>query len=444
MKNFTIKSALLALLLLPMCKIVQAQQNTTVLQPDSVYYQRIYYEGNDFETYNYKGAFSYNEDGTLSQILNSCDQPDYWGNRYWNFVYDNLNNLVEYEFSSYLPGGASRKFDMIFDGDKIIGKQEWQFFIKRFEWVLVKEWKAFFDDNGRIVGDSTFQSNGSSSPMYLASNTTYVYNDNEIVITNYGYQTLRSTITLDANGKTQSVKTELGTDGSFVNNDYTEYHYVNDFLESTETSHWDGDWIPYSKDIFSRNSEGAVIMAEHKLWNGAGYGNYKKTTYNLNDEGYPLSIQFQDYIYSSDTWIDGASYVEEHNNYILMQNEIADLVFTQKHLQFIDMAIRNGNPFYGRIDFTYTETANPHYDIAETEDMPVTVHPNPTNGIVTVTGENLSEIEVVNILGQTVLKKDCSDDITVDLSNQPAGVYLLRITDKNGDGCTRKVIKKQM
>ena len=83
-------------------------------------------------------------------------------------------------------------------------------------------------------------------------------------------------------------------------------------------------------------------------------------------------------------------------------------------------------------------------NINETKDLSVTVHPNPTNGIVTVTGENLSEIEVVNILGQTVLKKDCSDDIIIDLSNQPAGIYLLRITDKNGDGCTRKVIKKQM
>lgn len=81
-------------------------------------------------------------------------------------------------------------------------------------------------------------------------------------------------------------------------------------------------------------------------------------------------------------------------------------------------------------------------DIEENEDMLVALHPNPTNSLVTVTGEDLSTIEVVNIMGQTVLKSDCSNDnLTIDLSGQPAGVYFFNIVDRKSNRCTKKVVK---
>ena len=83
------------------------------------------------------------------------------------------------------------------------------------------------------------------------------------------------------------------------------------------------------------------------------------------------------------------------------------------------------------------------YNVEENDETRLTLHPNPTNSIVNIVGENISTIEVINIIGQTILKSDFnSETITVDLSGQPAGIYFFTIIDKKGNKCTRKVIKE--
>ena len=71
-----------------------------------------------------------------------------------------------------------------------------------------------------------------------------------------------------------------------------------------------------------------------------------------------------------------------------------------------------------------------------------TVLPNPNNGVFTVVGENLRQIEVLDVLGQRIATLQAnSDRTTIDLSGQPAGVYLINVTDHNGRQCVKKVVK---
>ena len=73
----------------------------------------------------------------------------------------------------------------------------------------------------------------------------------------------------------------------------------------------------------------------------------------------------------------------------------------------------------------------------------VDLHPNPTNGIVTVTGENLRQAVVVNMLGQQVLiLQDKGNELNIDITSQPQGIYFVNVTDKHGRKCTRKILKK--
>ncbi|MBO7529521.1 MAG: T9SS type A sorting domain-containing protein [Bacteroidales bacterium] len=83
------------------------------------------------------------------------------------------------------------------------------------------------------------------------------------------------------------------------------------------------------------------------------------------------------------------------------------------------------------------------YDIiANHNSLSTTIHPNPTNGLVTITGENIKEIEVINILGQPVLKTPCSgESVTIELAGQPAGVYFISLTDKKGKKYSERIIK---
>ena len=71
------------------------------------------------------------------------------------------------------------------------------------------------------------------------------------------------------------------------------------------------------------------------------------------------------------------------------------------------------------------------------------VHPNPTNSMVTVTGENLRQAEVFNMLGQQVLGvQGKGNELHIDMTALPAGVYFFTVTDEEGRKCVRKVMKE--
>ena len=72
-----------------------------------------------------------------------------------------------------------------------------------------------------------------------------------------------------------------------------------------------------------------------------------------------------------------------------------------------------------------------------------TVHPNPTTGMVSITGENLRKAEVTNMLGQHVATASGQGgQLTADISRLPAGVYFVSVTDESGKKCVRKVVKE--
>lgn len=84
-----------------------------------------------------------------------------------------------------------------------------------------------------------------------------------------------------------------------------------------------------------------------------------------------------------------------------------------------------------------------HHVVVENDDETFTVHPNPNNGFFTVMGENLKQIEVFDVLGQRITSLTAnSDQMIIDLSGQPAGVYLVNIIDQEGKQIVKKVVKQ--
>lgn len=77
------------------------------------------------------------------------------------------------------------------------------------------------------------------------------------------------------------------------------------------------------------------------------------------------------------------------------------------------------------------------------EESMLTVYPNPARTTITITGENLRQIGVSNMLGQLVAIHQAEGSETIiDISTLPAGIYFLDIINEEGKRCVRKLMKE--
>ena len=90
----------------------------------------------------------------------------------------------------------------------------------------------------------------------------------------------------------------------------------------------------------------------------------------------------------------------------------------------------------GQTDFTWDVSEN-------AASLPTYIHPNPSDGLVTIMGNNLESAEVFNALGQRVATvKGQGEQLTVNLEGLPASIYFVNVTDTEGRRCVKKVVKQ--
>ncbi len=96
-------------------------------------------------------------------------------------------------------------------------------------------------------------------------------------------------------------------------------------------------------------------------------------------------------------------------------------------------------------DTTYTASFTPLSAIEEESVSGISIFPNPTSNMLYITSsETISEIEILNVMGQVVMQMDANGNNAIcnvsDLSN---GIYFIRIYgNENRNIYTRKLIKK--
>ena len=71
--------------------------------------------------------------------------------------------------------------------------------------------------------------------------------------------------------------------------------------------------------------------------------------------------------------------------------------------------------------------------VNDNDAMSVQVYPNPTKDVLNVNCEGLRKVEVINAFGQVVTVKEANgDNIRIDLGDNAAGAYMVRIFTENG------------
>ena len=72
----------------------------------------------------------------------------------------------------------------------------------------------------------------------------------------------------------------------------------------------------------------------------------------------------------------------------------------------------------------------------------VSIYPNPTSGIAWLTGQ-YARVELLTPTGQIVFRRRTASDLTlIDLSDQPAGLYIIRATGPDGTTHYGRIIKR--
>lgn len=89
-------------------------------------------------------------------------------------------------------------------------------------------------------------------------------------------------------------------------------------------------------------------------------------------------------------------------------------------------------------ELAFSNRVSPHLGIEETSGYLCYVYPNPTDGIITVSGLQSGAYRITNIVGQTVLTGSIDDDNQrIDVSALPKGMYFITVGDT-----TRKFVVK--
>lgn len=77
--------------------------------------------------------------------------------------------------------------------------------------------------------------------------------------------------------------------------------------------------------------------------------------------------------------------------------------------------------------------------IDDVNGIAISIYPNPTSGMLTVEGEGIRQVELIDINGRIMLQRANASNI--DISNMESGVYMLRVTTDAGVR-TEKIVKK--
>ena len=90
---------------------------------------------------------------------------------------------------------------------------------------------------------------------------------------------------------------------------------------------------------------------------------------------------------------------------------------------------------------TFTDGAALGLNDITKNDASISLYPNPVKDALNITTDkNVQKVEVVDILGKTVLSSK-ADSKNINVSSLNAGVYLIVITSENGVS-TKKFIKE--
>jgi Secretion system C-terminal sorting domain/Photosynthesis system II assembly factor YCF48 len=70
--------------------------------------------------------------------------------------------------------------------------------------------------------------------------------------------------------------------------------------------------------------------------------------------------------------------------------------------------------------------------------------PNPTSGLVTISGKNIANVIITDVLGKQVAASNYAsvENASIDMTSYNAGIYMVKVTNTDGNASTIKVVRQ--
>lgn len=435
------KNIILILAILMSLSFSSKAQVTQTLQPVSavIYFDSI---GNSQPNYHYGGVYqfrcTYDADGLLTLLNVESASEHWWYYRRHQYDYDTNHNLIRDKTSAagydYPPGAQFLKVNSYLN-NLISGSAnyDYDYHVGPPFWFMRDSSSYHYDDFGKLQEIDRY-----NRDTIHSTTIRYQYTkENEIIITTEKL--------IQGSWETVSRTTQSYTDNNHLFSNLVESCENNEFFKQTLVTYsynedgkplyvlhqnWNGNaWVnEKSQDYIYDNSKN---LSAHviKEWKNSEFINARRTVYELNEDGYPIVVVFE-------KW-NGYSWIED-----AWQSDL--FIYSENHLKRQNEHLCSSH--IRRVEIHYAATPMPNYDVEEHPTKGAaftTLYPNPTMGLVTITGQNLRFAKVINAIGQCVATANCEGKtIQIDIANLPTGVYFVNIIDNNGQKCVRKVVKE--
>jgi len=243
-----------------------------------------------------------------------------------------------------------------------------------------------------------------------------------------------SPLNVSINAIPGSTATPTGPNSLCKNNNNTNY-YVSPTNYATS---YNWTLSPSSAGVISGNSTNAVINWDNQYvgqtnikvsaTNNCGTGPYSNN-YGVminNTPTTPTISNSFDTLFSSSSagnqWYYSNSAISGATNYYYIANNNGN--YYVKVTNSSGCSSSSSNYYYNSVGITNSDFKSS-----------IKIFPNPTKGIINISGENIINIEVMNVHGQKINEyknSPKSKNIIIDLSDNSYGVYLLKIITTDG------------
>ncbi|NPA43384.1 MAG: T9SS type A sorting domain-containing protein [Chlorobi bacterium] len=239
-------------------------------------------------------------------------------------------------------------------------------------------------------------------------------------------------------------------DGANWNNyfkDTLQYNASNQLITEIHYQWMSGAWDPMERTDYTYHTSGRIASETRSSYDGTNWGYVSRILYTHDSQGVMTAMLFQDYDPTTTTWQNVLKF-EFNHDYAVSRDQL--LLPMEGALGMRENGLFDKKPLSARVlsgaNLNYVANMNFYYSqhtvgTETTRAVPFRIYPNPADDVLFIEGTNARPVSatVFSITGNRTQARFGNG--RVDLSELAPGLYILRITDRDGRQWSVKFLK---